>query len=98
MFRHIVLLGLREATDSDAVAALVDALRNLPEEIPELRAYEIGLDAGLAEGNATVGVVADFDDEAGYLVYRDHPAHVAVIADHIRPILESRAAIQHSRV
>ena len=29
-----------------------------------------------------------------YLVYRDHPAHLAVIAERIRPILGSRAAAQ----
>jgi hypothetical protein len=28
-------------------------------------------------------------------VYRDHPDHVAVIAEHIRPILAERAAVQH---
>ena len=39
--------------------------------------------------------MADFDDEAGYLVYRDHPTHQDVITRLIRPILVSRAAVQH---
>ena len=40
-------------------------------------------------------VVADFDDVDGYLVYRDHPDHQAVIQELIRPILAARAAVQH---
>ena len=39
--------------------------------------------------------LADFDDVDGYLVYRDHPDHQAVIRERIRPILADRAAVQH---
>ena len=45
-------------------------------------------------GNADFAVVADFDDAAGYLVYRDDPAHRRIIAEYLRPILASRAAVQ----
>ena len=91
-FRHVVLLTLDEACDVDE---LVASLRQLPEQIPELRNYVVGRDAGLSEGNATVAVVADCDDQAGWEAYRDHPAHVAVIAEKIRPHLVARTAVQH---
>jgi hypothetical protein len=55
----------------------------------------LGDDAGLTEGNYHFVVVGDFDDVDGFLAYRDHPAHQKVIADSIRPILASRAAVQH---
>jgi hypothetical protein len=45
-------------------------------------------------GNADFAVVAEFDDEAGYLVYRDDPEHRRIIAEYLRPILASRAAVQ----
>lgn len=91
-FRHIVLLTLDDACDVDGVIA---ALRTLPGQIPELRSYVVGRDAGLTEGNATVAVVADCDDQAGWEAYRDHPAHQAVIAERIKPHLVSRTAVQH---
>jgi hypothetical protein len=91
-FRHVVLLTLDDRADVDG---LLDALGGLPEAIPELRAYQVGRDAGLVAGNATVAVVADFDDEAGWRTYADHPAHQAVIAERIRPHLVTRAAVQH---
>jgi hypothetical protein len=91
-FRHVVLLTLDGNCDVDGI---VDALRELPAQIPELRSYVVGRDAGLAEGNATVAVVADVDDEAGWRTYTDHPAHRQVIAERIRPHLVARVAVQH---
>ncbi len=95
MFRHVVLITLSpEATDAQR-HALLDGLAGLPAAIPEIRSYVYGVDAGLAEGNATVAVVADFDDADGYRVYATHPAHVRVITELIRPIMVGRAAVQH---
>lgn len=90
--RHIVLLTLDDACDVDG---LVAALGALPAAIPEIRSYEVALDAGLADGNAGLSVVATFDDEAGWATYRDHPSHVAVIAERIKPHLVGRSATQH---
>lgn len=96
MFRHVVVLRWSEAASAGQRAAVAPALEGLPAQIPEIRSYRVGLDAGLApQGNSDLVVVADFDDVAGYEIYRDHPAHQDVIARFIRPILESRAAVQH---
>ena len=73
----------------------VATLRELPAAIPELRRYVVGADAGLAQGNATVAVVADVDDESGWRVDIDHPAHQQVLAERIRPHLVTRTAVQH---
>ncbi|HEY3834106.1 MAG TPA: Dabb family protein [Acidimicrobiia bacterium] len=94
-FRHIVLLHWKEGTDAAAHDAVVEGLCALPAQIPELRHYKVGGDAGLNPANYDLAVVADFDDEAGYVVYRDHPAHRKVIDERITPILAERAAVQH---
>ncbi len=94
MFRHIVLLTFTDTTTEADLDAVVGGLRALPGVIPEIRRYVVGRDAGVNEGNAGLGVVADFDDVAGYLVYRDHPRHRQVIDDHITPHLSDRSAIQ----
>ena len=83
-----------EATDAAKVAA-ADGLRALPQQIPTVRDYRFGPDAGLADSNWDFVLVADFDDEAGYLTYRDHPAHQAVIADVLQPIVAQRAGVQY---
>jgi hypothetical protein len=91
-FRHISLLTLTPDADVEAVAA---AIRNLPSTVSSIRGYSVGVDAGLAEGNATIAVVADFDDVDGYLAYRDDPSHRAVLAEHVAPVLVARTALQH---
>lgn len=94
MFRHVVLLTLLDsASDADRDRILA-GLAELPERVPSIRGYVFGSDVGASEGNADIAVVADFDDRAGWELYRDHEAHLAVIEEHIRPVLESRTAVQ----
>ena len=69
MFRHVVLIGfIPEATEQQRQSLLAE-LHRLPGAIPEIRQYVVGFDAGLAEGNADLAVVADFDDVEAYRVY-----------------------------
>jgi len=96
MFRHISLLRWTDDSTPEQRAAVLSGLRDLPGAIPEIRSYTLGVDAGLAaEGNSDLAIVADFDDVDSYVVYRDHPVHQDLIARLIRPILASRAALQH---
>jgi hypothetical protein len=94
MFRHVVMFRWNEGTTAEHVKAAEEGLAELPSAIPELRAYAFGPDAGINEGNFDFAVVADFDDAAGYVAYRDHPAHQAVLAERLRPHIAERAAVQ----
>ncbi len=95
MLRHVVLLTFSsEATDSD-IAAIIEGLEGLPAVIPEILAYSVGRDAGIADGNASFAVVGEFADAAAYQVYADHPVHRQVITERIVPLLEGRAAVQY---
>jgi len=94
MLRHVVLFRWTDAADAAARAAIEVALATLPARISEISAYRFGADAGLAAGNWDFAVVADFRDQAAYEVYRDHPAHRAVIAERIAPFIAERAAVQ----
>jgi hypothetical protein len=84
-----------EGASPDAVDALAAALAGLPAEIPEIRAYEFGLDAGLGiSANADFAVVADFDDADGFATYAAHPAHQDVIVRLLRPLVAERLSVQ----
>ncbi|WP_113704426.1 Dabb family protein [Nonomuraea lactucae] len=96
MIRHVVLFTWTDAATDEQKEAVVTELRKLPAAIPQLRAYAFGPDAGINQGNHDFAVVADFDSVDDYLVYRDHPLHQAVIAEHIKPIVAARAAVQFS--
>jgi hypothetical protein len=94
VFHHTVQFIFPDATPPAVRAAIVDELRALPGRIPEIRRYAAGLDLGLRDGNAHLAVVAEFDDEAAYVTYRDHPAHRRVVAELIDPTGATRRAAQ----
>ena len=91
-FRHIVLLTLDGDCDIEPLAA---DLRVMATGIPAIRSYVVGVDAGLSEGNASVAIVADTDDQAGWESYRDDAEHVRIITERIKPHLLGRTAVQH---
>src|SRR4051794_13103406 len=94
-FRHISLIRWQPSSDQAARDAVLDALRGLPAQIDTIRSYVLGTDARINEGNFDLAIVADFDDEAGYLAYRDHPVHKQLLAERVAPIMQDRAAVQH---
>jgi hypothetical protein len=89
MFRWVV------GTTEEQVQALHQALRRLPEVIPELRGYRVGPDAGLTEGNWEFVVVAEFDGADAWRAYLAHPAHQQVIAEHVRSMVAERVSVQY---
>ena len=89
MFRWIP-----EATEEQKQRVTAE-LSRLPALLPVLRAYHLGADLGLNPGNFDFAVAADFDDAEGYLAYRDHPEHRAIVAKFIRPIAAQRTAVQY---
>jgi hypothetical protein len=95
VLRHVVVFRWKPGTTSAQVDEIAAGMRALPAQIPELRAYHVGADAGLTPGNADFAVVADTDDEEGWAIYRDHPAHRRLIEELITPAVESRSAVQY---
>ena len=95
MIRHVVVFRWTDEATQDQKERVATELSRLPAIVPTVRAYRIGNDLGLNEGNFDFAVGADFDDADGYLAYRDNPEHQAIIAEFIRPIIAQRAAIQY---
>lgn len=96
MIRHISLLKFVEGKATlEAKKTIESALSTLPSIIPQIRAYTFGSDLKLAEGNADFAVVADFDNEDAYRVYAEHPEHKKILAETIKPLLDSRVALQY---
>jgi Stress responsive A/B Barrel Domain len=93
-FRHVVLFRWKPGTGERELAALETALRALPAAVPEIRAYRFGRDLGEVAGNFDFAIVADFADRDAWRRYVDHPAHVALVAERVRPLVAERAAAQ----
>ncbi|MGI8940199.1 MAG: Dabb family protein [Iamia sp.] len=94
MLTHIVLVTIADHAPEAQVQALVDGLRALPDQIPEIGSYQVDRDLGLADGNAGVAIVARFASPEDLATYIAHPAHVAAVRDLLDPISPSRVRIQ----
>jgi hypothetical protein len=94
MFRHIVLFTWKPEATEEQKRALHEELAKMPPAIEAIRVYRFGPDAGINPANCDYAVVADFDDAAGYVSYRDHPEHRALVERYVAPIVAGRAAIQ----
>jgi len=94
MIRHSVMFTWKpEATDAQKKQVAAE-LSRLPSVVPSIRAYALGTDIGVNDGNWDFAVSGDFDDLDGYVAYRDDPTHQAIIKEHIQPLVATRAAVQ----
>ncbi len=94
MFRHVVLLKWNPEATAEQRRAAAEGIRTL-EQLPGIRQFSVGEDAGAEPDTYDLVIVADFDDEAGYLGYKNHPLHRTLIAGVTEPIRAARAAVQY---
>lgn len=97
MLRHVVLFTWSGAADEQRRATTLQALRRLPDDVGGMSSFEVVDDAGLVDGNADTVLIAEFPDEESFRRYAQHPAHLQVIAEHVRPWLAGRSAVQYLR-
>jgi len=94
MVTHIGLLTLVDtATDADR-QSIADGLKGLVGQIDGLDGVRVGIDLRLKEGNGDILFQLEFATEEAWRAYAAHPAHQAVIAERIAPVLASKAFVQ----
>ncbi len=95
MIRHVVLFRWADSVDEAHVEKVHAGLAALPGQIPEIAGYHHGSDLGLSETTLDYVVVGEFESVDDFTVYRDHPAHRAVIEEHIAPFVVERVSAQY---
>lgn len=95
---HVVVLRLKDDATAEQKASIVEGLRALPAQIPQIQTYRAGLDLGLDPSGCHVGIVGTFESPQDYDVYAKHEAHVGLITTQIKPVIAKRAAVQFTRV
>jgi len=95
MIRHVVVFTWSAEADADRRRTTVEALRRLREDVGGMTSLDVADDAGLSDGNAHTVLIADFPDAEAFRRYAQDPVHQAVIAEHVRPWLAGRSAVQY---
>jgi hypothetical protein len=94
MIRHVVLFTWSEQADAERRATTLAALRGLRDTVGGMTSLVVADDAGLVDGNADTVLIAEFPDQEAFSRYAQDPVHLAVIAEHVRPWLARRSAVQ----
>lgn len=95
MFRHIVLVKWRaEATDPER-QAMLDAIDQLPSQVPEITDARIGLNVGSGPFHYDMAAVFDFDDREAFELYIASDAHQAYVRGPAKAV-EQLAVVQHT--
>ena len=94
MIQHITLITFKAGTDAEQQQAVLDAFKRLPELIPAMQNFQVGLDLGLLEGNSELAVTAQFSSEKDFLAYATHSAHTDVIFPVCGDVMASYATSQ----
>ncbi len=94
--RHVVLFKFKEGTSDTEIKKVEDAFSALPSKIPQIQAYEWGLNnspEGLDKG-FTHCFFLTFNSEEDRAVYLPHPDHKAFGAI-LGPVLEDVLVVDY---
>jgi len=96
VYRHVVAFKFKETATDEQIAQIVEDFGKLKNQIPDIIAYEHGVNVspeGLDAGFTHVFLVT-FKDKAGLEVYLPHPAHKAFV-EKLRPLLDQPFVVDY---
>lgn len=91
MVRQMILVRWTEHATEEMKRDVAQGLLGLRQQIDVIRDVRLGFDLGFRPDNYDFAVSVDFDCSDDYLAYRDHPAHMQVVTELIRPAMAERA-------
>jgi len=95
MLKHVVSWKIADAASPegrDKIASIVAGLESLVGVVPSIRMLSVGPTVVTGPTHWDLGLVVDFDDEAGLEAYQVHPEHQKVGA-HIRSLTSEQATV-----
>ena len=96
MIKHIVVWRISDAVDKGKTAQIIkEKLEALKEKIDVLRDIRVGINFNNTDAASDIVLETVFDSKADLQAYQEHPAHVAVGRDYVRPNVSERRVIDY---
>jgi Stress responsive A/B Barrel Domain len=90
--RNVTLLTLKTDAPAGQAGKIVSRLRQL--RCKGMHHLDAGVDLGLQDGNASAGVLCDFDSPEAYAVYDADELHNKIRAEDVKPYVETVRRVQ----
>ena len=97
MIVHVCLLNFVAPLDPTQTREIFDGFSRLAKLIPEIKSYTFGPDLELRSGNAQYALVAEFENEEHFVIYRDNPEHIAFAKTVMAPLIKSVQSSQFTK-
>lgn len=85
MIDHVVFFAVRPGENASGMLQALSALR---DAIPGVVSLSVGETFTARGGKFTHGLIVRLENREALQGYLDHPAHVAAVEDHVKPILD----------
>lgn len=95
MIEHLVLFKWKEDASDSAIAQVIEGLKSLPDEIPEIIALSCGENFSERSQGFQHGLVVRFSDRAALATYQAHPAHQVLVQNLIKPIVQDILCVDY---
>jgi len=92
MIKHIVILKLKENSPFGEIKEKITELKNY---IPELIEIEVGIDIKFDQNSSDISITAIFKNINDLEIYANHPKHLEVIKNYIKPYLKERCVVDY---
>lgn len=100
MFRHVLLWSVKDGVEgrskAEAVAYLCDRVRSVKDQIPQIRALEVGPNRAQVGYACDMAVIIDFDSWDDLVAFTQHPAHHA-LAESVAPYQAAHYVVDYER-
>lgn len=98
MISHVVMWKVRDNIDGKTKVQLVqefkERLEALPELIPEINAFEVGVNISERETAGDLVLLSEFDSQEDLEIYAKHPEHLKVV-DFVKTIAEESRVVDY---
>ena len=92
MIKHIVILKLKENSPFGEIKEKINELKNY---IPEIIEIETGIDIKFDKNPSDISITAIFKNINDLETYANHPKHLEVIQNYIKPYLKERCVVDY---
>ena len=97
MLAHVVMFKLKDRS-ADNIAKTRDVLLGMKDNIPQLRAIEVGTNIVESDRAYDLVLVTKFDSLDAMQSYQVHPYHENVVRVHMRNVANNTASVDYETV